>query len=79
MKENNLMAAIPPEDFEGSIADWMTKLQERGLWNGEGWHGNIMISESDWWEILEECEGDDEDDIEDEDDDDTTADPIQEW
>jgi hypothetical protein len=51
--------AIPPEDYKGSQADWMVKLQERGLWNGEGWHGDIYISTDDWWEILEECEAND--------------------
>lgn len=48
--------AIPPEDYKGSQADWMVKLQERGLWDGEGWHGDVMIPVDDWWEILEECE-----------------------
>ncbi len=58
-KENKdeMIPAIPPEDYEGSQADWMMALQERGLWDGEDWHGDVMIHESIWWEILEECEG----------------------
>jgi len=52
------MPAIPPEDYSGSQADWMIALQERGLWDGEepDWHGDVMIKEEVWWEILEECE-----------------------
>lgn len=50
--------AIPPEDYTGRQADWMIKLQERGLWDGEGWYGDVLIPSDDWWEILEECEGD---------------------
>lgn len=48
--------AIPPEDYSGSQSDWMIKLQERGLWDGEGWHGDVEIPADQWWEILEECE-----------------------
>jgi len=48
--------AIPPSDYTGSVGEWMTKLQERGYWDGEGWHGDVMIPEDDWWEILDECE-----------------------
>lgn len=49
---------IPPDDYKGSQANWMVKLQERGLWNGKGWYGDIMIASDELWEILEECEGD---------------------
>lgn len=48
--------AIPPENYHGSVADWMVKLQERGLWDGEGWHGDCLINEEDYWIIVEECE-----------------------
>ena len=50
------LPAIPPEDYKGSQAAWMVALQERGLWDGEGWYGDVEISETDWWEILEQCE-----------------------
>ena len=55
--------AIPPADYKGSQADWMVKLQERGLWDGEhpDFHGDLMIPAEIWWEILEECEGEDDD------------------
>lgn len=55
-KRKRKIPAIPPEDYKGSIADWMVQLQQRGLWNGEGWYGDIMIKPEIWWEILEECE-----------------------
>lgn len=50
--------AIPPEDYKGSVSDWMQKLQERGLWDGKypEWHGDVMITEQQWWSILEETE-----------------------
>ncbi len=55
-KKEKIIPAIPPDDYQGSQADWMIALQERGLWNGDGWHGDIKISETIWLEILEECE-----------------------
>ncbi len=62
MKQNRKIPAIPPEDYEGSQADWMIALQECGFWDGENpeWHGDVMIPEKVWWEILEKCEGDNE-------------------
>lgn len=54
--KEEFLPAIPPADYEGSQADWMVALQTRGLWNGEGWHGDVQIPSKDWWEILEECE-----------------------
>jgi len=56
-KKVEKIQAIPPDDYTGSQADWMIKLQERGLWNGEGWHGDIYIPITDWEKILNECEG----------------------
>lgn len=60
MKSKKL-PAIPPEDYKGTQAQWMTELQQRGLWNGEKpqWHGDVMITSEQWWEILEACEGPD--------------------
>ena len=55
-KKEEMLPAIPPDDYKGSQADWMVALQSRGLWDGEGWHGDIEIPSSVWWEILEECE-----------------------
>ena len=59
-KKQKFIPAIPPEDYIGTQADWMVKLQERGLWDSAdgSWHGDVMIPADDWWEILKECEGD---------------------
>jgi hypothetical protein len=54
--EDWMVPAIPPDDYKGSIGKWMVSLQERGLWDGEGWHGDVMISTKDFFEILEENE-----------------------
>lgn len=50
------LPAIPPEDYKGTQADWMVGLQQRGLWDGEGWMGDVEITREQWWELLEECE-----------------------
>jgi len=55
-RKKELLPAFPPEDYDGSVAQWMMALQERGLWDGNGWHGDVMIEVSVYWEILEECE-----------------------
>lgn len=57
MANREMMPAIPPEDYKGSIASWHVALIERGLWDGQGWHGDVEIEEDVWWEILEDCEG----------------------
>ena len=54
----DMIPAIPPEDYNGSIADWMIALQDRGRWDGDGWYGDIEIPSDEWWSILEQCEGD---------------------
>lgn len=56
--ENELIPAIPPDDYEGTIADWMVALISRGIWDDSdgSWYGDVMISQDTWWEILEECE-----------------------
>ena len=54
--EITMIIAIPPEDYKGSQGDWHIALIERGLWDGEGWHGDIEIPSNVWWEILEQCE-----------------------
>lgn len=58
-KNKKLTPAIPPEDYKGSVGEWMTELQTRGLWDGNkpSWHGDVMIPSDIWWEILEKCEG----------------------
>ena len=56
-KKYETIPAIPPVDYKGSIAEWMSELQSRGLWDGEDWYGDIEIPADEWWEILEQCEG----------------------
>lgn len=50
---------IPPQDYKGSVAQWMLELQERGIWDGDpdNWYGDIWIDSDTYWEILEACEG----------------------
>lgn len=48
--------AIPPEDYSGSVGKWAIELQERGLWDGEGWYGDVMITSDEWWSILNKLE-----------------------
>ena len=52
------LPAIPPEDYKGTLADWMSGLINRGLWNEETpeWFGDVMISEKDYVDLLRECE-----------------------
>lgn len=52
----NYMPGHPPEDYEGSVADWMVRLQEEGYWDGEGWYGDVAIPAKEYWNLLEECE-----------------------
>jgi hypothetical protein len=57
-KKEKMTPAIPPDDYKGSQGEWMTSLIERDLWDGNGWYGDVMIPTAIWWEILEQCEGD---------------------
>jgi hypothetical protein len=43
------------------MADWMVALVERGLWNERGSYTDVHIPEKTYWEILEQCEGNEED------------------
>ncbi|MEO1253403.1 MAG: hypothetical protein AAFY41_00775 [Bacteroidota bacterium] len=58
MKKNNKIPAFPPEDYQGSIADWMTSLQEMGLWDGENpdWYGDLLITRKEYFQLLDRCE-----------------------
>ena len=57
-KSREMLPAIPPSDYKGSVGKWMIELQERGLWDGENpeWHGDVMIPSDTWWQILEKLE-----------------------
>jgi hypothetical protein len=56
-KKDKMIPAFPPEDYKGSVGEWMAELQIRGLWDGEGWYGDVMLPADTWWEILEKLEG----------------------
>ena len=43
MGKEKTIPAIPPDDYKGSVGKWMIALQECGLWDGEGWHGDVEI------------------------------------
>jgi len=55
---NSMIPAIPPEDYNGSIADWIVALVSRDLFDDSSgqWYGDVMISTKVYNEILKECE-----------------------
>jgi len=55
-KQNEVkkLPAIPPNDYIGTMADWIIALNERG-YNGNE-YCDILISEEEYSEILEQCE-----------------------
>jgi hypothetical protein len=55
-KAKDQIPAIPPNDYTGTVADWLTELQIRGFWDGKDFYGDIMISTKDWRDILKVCE-----------------------
>ena len=51
--------AIPPNDYTGSISDWMVGLVQRGhlgVDTGEVFYGDIRLTVSEYQKLLEECE-----------------------
>lgn len=58
--QNNKIPAIPPNDYEGSIADWMVWLISEGyLKDGsDEFYGDIMLTESEYARLLDDCEND---------------------
>jgi hypothetical protein len=52
----NRLPAIPPNDYEGTIADWMTALITRGLIKDGEPFEDVWLTENEYVEILEECE-----------------------
>lgn len=57
-----LIPAIPPEDYKGTLATWMVLLQTHQLWDGNNpaFYGELMITEEQWWSVLEEAEAETE-------------------
>jgi len=55
-KTKNRLPAIPPNDYGGTTADWMTELIMRGyIKDGEPFD-DVWLTEDEYVEILEECE-----------------------
>lgn len=53
---NSKVPAIPPDNYSGTIADWVIALQQRGLLKGTQFYGNIKIPKRVYDEVLAECE-----------------------
>ncbi len=51
------LLAVPPEDYQGKLATWLLELQIRGLWNGKGWDGDVMLTRQEYTDLLDVCEG----------------------
>ena len=52
------LPAIPPNDYTGTIADWMIALISRGLMKEDQFYGDIVLTDEQYEEILTECEND---------------------
>ena len=51
--------ASPPDDFTGSISDWMDALQEEGLISSDTSPFRVeqmMIDHGDWMKVLQRAE-----------------------
>jgi len=55
---NMKIAAIPPDGYRGTIADWLITLQEKGFWDGNipEFYGDVQLTEEQYVELLEKCE-----------------------
>lgn len=56
-KKQRKLPAIPPSDYDGSMADWIICLVTRGLMSEHDFYGDVYVSEKVYNEILDECEG----------------------
>ena len=53
------LPAIPPDDYKGTLADWVVGLQERGFMTSDDeWYGDIQLDVDDYNELLDWCERD---------------------
>lgn len=52
----NFFPGYPPDDYEGSVADWEFELNNRGFWDGKGPYHDIAIPKKDYLEMLDELE-----------------------
>ena len=55
-KKKRKVYAIPPNDYEGTIADWTIELITRGHMKDGDFYGDVKITEEEYGEILEQCE-----------------------
>lgn len=55
-QQPRMIPAIPPESYTGSISAWSVNLKEIGLWNGNGWYGDVMLPEHIYIKLLNMCE-----------------------
>jgi hypothetical protein len=52
----HLLPAVPPEEYQGTIADWIEALVSRGLMKSDESYTDLWIPEDVWVKIVEECE-----------------------
>jgi hypothetical protein len=57
-KKEKMFPAIPPNDYEGTIADWQVWLITHGYIKdgSDTFYGDIMLPESEYIKLLESCE-----------------------
>ena len=55
VQDQRALPAIPPEDYKGTIANWVITLAENGYEDAKDYWG-IYVTESDYIKILEESE-----------------------
>ena len=55
-QEIEKIPAIPPNDYEGSVGEWIAELINRGYMKNGDWHGDVMLNADEYWEILEKLE-----------------------
>ena len=56
---SDMVLAIPPTDYRGSIADWIVELKSRGHLAPDadiGAHVDLEIPVEEWRDILDTCE-----------------------
>lgn len=55
MNKKDKIPAIPPNDYEGSMADWITTLFEMGYQNADEYY-DIYLTHEQYEELLTKCE-----------------------
>lgn len=52
----NCILAVPPENYKGTIADWIEALIRRGLMEEGQYYGDVLIDKQAYVEVLQACE-----------------------